>query len=240
LELGKQRRDLVVPAGHPVRRLGQYGVYIFFDEDRCLYVGKASPSTLVGRALDYLYEPGGRPEVYRTIRENATRLLIRGVADGDAARRLELEQIVAQKPVLIEGFIYASPEERRRYRLGAVGLESIGHITGLKIHVEVWLAAVLLHEQGMATFSGARLAEEIERRFGDIRRGVQTHIHAHCVANAPKNTAVEYSYLFRTDAGEYRLFRTVDPLHPSRSGSRTAPDHTSGSAADGAPRTDQS
>ncbi len=97
-------------------------------------------------------------------------------------------------------------------------------ITGLKIHVEVWLAAALLHEAGLPEFSGARLAKEVEQRFGDTRSGVTTHIHAHCVANAPKNTTVEYSYLYRTDSGHYRLLRPGDQLHPTRSGRRTAPD----------------
>jgi hypothetical protein len=96
--------------------------------------------------------------------------------------------------------------------------------TGLKIHVEVWLAAALLHEAGYATFSPGRLVEEVERRFGDVRPGVTVHAHAHCVANAPKNTSGEYSYLFRVGTGELRLYRKGDPLHPSRSGSRTAPD----------------
>lgn len=97
-------------------------------------------------------------------------------------------------------------------------------LTGLKIHAEIWLAAALLHEQGYPTFSPSRLVEEVQRQFGDIRPGVKTHVHAHCVANAPKNTMVEYSYLFRTDRGELRLYRKGDPLHPSRTGYRTAPD----------------
>lgn len=91
-----------------------------------------------------------------------------------------------------------------------------GPITGVKIHAAVWLAAALLHEAGHPEFSASRLADEVERRFGDTRSGVATHISAHCVANAPKNTTVEYSYLFRTDSGQYRLFRPGDPLHPSR------------------------
>jgi hypothetical protein len=103
---------------------------------------------------------------------------------------------------------------------------AVAKVTGVKIHAAVWLAAALLHEQGYPTFSPGRLREEVERRFGDTRPGVQTHVSAHCVANAPKNTTVEYSYLFRTDAGDLRLYRKGDPLHPSRSGSRTAPDQT--------------
>ncbi|HYF78501.1 MAG TPA: hypothetical protein VD973_15290 [Symbiobacteriaceae bacterium] len=96
--------------------------------------------------------------------------------------------------------------------------------TGLKIHAEVWLAAALLHEEGHATFSSARLVEEVERRFDDVRPGVQMHASSHCVANAARNTVTEYCYLFRTGTGELRLYRKGDPLHPTRSGGRTAPD----------------
>lgn len=105
-------------------------------------------------------------------------------------------------------------------------VNSRSKFSGLKIHAEVWLAAALLHDQGYAAFSPARLAEEVERRFGDVRPGVKTHVHAHCVANAPKNTMTEYSYLYRTDSGDLRLYRSGDELHPSRSGVRTAPDQT--------------
>lgn len=93
-----------------------------------------------------------------------------------------------------------------------------------KIHAEVWLAAALLHEAGYPTFSPGRLVEEVERRFGDTRPGVKTHVHAHCVASAPKNTVVPHNYLIRTDVGEYRLYRPGDKVHPSRAGHRTRPD----------------
>lgn len=123
-----------------------------------------------------------------------------------------------------DGAVCSSREERPRALLGEqIGPTEPSQITGLKIHAGVWLAAALLHEAGHATFAAARLAQEVERRFGDTRPGVQTHIVAHCVANASKNTSVEYSYLFRTDWGEYRLYRLGDQLHPSRSGSRTSP-----------------
>ncbi len=87
---------------------------------------------------------------------------------------------------------------------------------GLKIHVEIWLAAALLHEAGHPTFSPGRLAEEVEHRFGDTRPGVVTHITAHCCASSPKNSAAVHNYLVRTDRGEYRLWRHGDPIHSSR------------------------
>lgn len=103
-----------MPADHPVRRLGWHGVHLYFDGERRLYVGGASDQTLVGQVLDYLHAEGGRADVYRVIREHATRLFIKGVDDADTARRLELAQIVAPEPVLNEGYIYASAAERRR------------------------------------------------------------------------------------------------------------------------------
>lgn len=94
----------------------------------------------------------------------------------------------------------------------------------LTIRVEVWLAAAMLHEAGHATFTPGRLVEEVERRFGDTRPGVMTHVSAHCVASARKNSSVVYSYLTRTEDGLYRLFRSGDPVHPSRSGIATYPE----------------
>lgn len=94
----------------------------------------------------------------------------------------------------------------------------------LTIHTEVFLAARLLSRR-KTTFTSQELRDKIEEEFGDTRPGVATHIYAHCVANAPKNTGVAYNYLWRVDRGRYRLFdpRTDHP-HPSRKGGRTTPD----------------
>lgn len=94
----------------------------------------------------------------------------------------------------------------------------------LTIHTEVFLAARLLSRR-KTTFTSQELRDKIEEEFGDTRPGVATHISAHCVANAPKNTFVAYNYLWRLDRGRYRLFdpRTDHP-HPSRKGGRTTPD----------------
>jgi len=94
----------------------------------------------------------------------------------------------------------------------------------LTIHTEVFLAARLLSRR-KTTFASQELRDKIEDEFGDTRPGVATHISAHCVANAPKNTFVAYNYLWRVDRGRYRLFdpRTDHP-HPSRKGGRTTPD----------------
>ena len=94
----------------------------------------------------------------------------------------------------------------------------------MKIHVEVYLAAHAL-AQDQDSFTPAELRREIERRFGDTRPGVQTHISAHCVANAPKNIGMPSNYLLRLGDGRMRLFDpTRDIPHPSRRDARTTPD----------------
>ena len=94
----------------------------------------------------------------------------------------------------------------------------------MKIHVEVFLTAQIL-AQNQDSFTPEELRKEIERRFGDTRPGIQTHISAHCVANAPKNTAVVSNYLWRLTDGRLRPFDPAkDQPHPSREDSRTSPD----------------
>ncbi|MGC9523053.1 MAG: hypothetical protein ACP5HG_14360 [Anaerolineae bacterium] len=97
---------------------------------------------------------------------------------------------------------------------------------GLKIHVEVYIAAHLLARDAGA-FTPEELRHEIERRFGDKRSGVATHISAHCVANAPKNAAVISNYLWRLPDGRLRPFNpATDRPHPDRVGARTEPART--------------
>jgi len=94
----------------------------------------------------------------------------------------------------------------------------------LTIHAEVFLAAKLLSRE-KTTFTSRELRAKIEEEFGDTRPGVTTHICAHCVANAPKNTFVAYNYLWRVGRGRYRLFDPrSDHPHPTRKGGRTTPD----------------
>jgi hypothetical protein len=94
----------------------------------------------------------------------------------------------------------------------------------LTINAAVFLAAKLLSKE-KTTFTVEELRDKIEEMFGDTRPGVTTHIYAHCVANAPKNTLVAYNYLWRVDRGRYRLFDPrSDHPHPSRKGGRTTPD----------------
>lgn len=75
----------------------------------------------------------------------------------------------------------------------------------VKIHVEIFIAAQMLEKQ-QGTFSVEELKRFIKREFNDERPGVSTHISAHCVANAPLNTAYGYNYLWRLGANELRSF----------------------------------
>jgi len=74
-----------------------------------------------------------------------------------------------------------------------------------KIHIEVFVASRLLARR-QGTFTAEELRQEIERLFGDTRPGVNTHISAHCVANAPRNAPTVYNYLWRLDQGPSRVF----------------------------------
>ena len=92
-----------------------------------------------------------------------------------------------------------------------------------KIHVEVFVAAQLLG-RSQGTFMAEDLRREIEQRFGDTRPGVNTHVSAHCVANAPKNAATVYNYLWRLEQGRLRAFDpTTDQPHPTRANAAHVP-----------------
>jgi len=113
-------------------------------------------------------------------------------------------------------------------REGNEGYSIVGDSDGgqneMKIHVEVCLAAHAL-AQHQDSFTPAELRREVERRFGDMRPGVQTHISAHCVANAPKNIGMASNYLLRLPDDRLCLFDpTRDIPHPSRRDARTMPD----------------
>jgi len=117
LNEGQKRREQVIPMEHPVRGWPGTGVYVFLKGNRCLYAGCAAANNLVGRALDYLWKEGSRPDVYRGVREHADRLFLKSEKTAGAARRLELRCIVDLEPVLNEGFIYATDQERLDFGL---------------------------------------------------------------------------------------------------------------------------
>ncbi len=76
-----------------------------------------------------------------------------------------------------------------------------------KIHVEVFIASQVL-EQQQGIFTSADLKHFIKHEFDDERPGIATHISAHCVANAPLNTAHGYNYLWRLSDSKMRTFRS--------------------------------
>ena len=85
-----------------------------------------------------------------------------------------------------------------------------------KIQVEVFVATQLLG-QSLDTFTTDDLRLEIKERFGDTRPGVNTHISAHCVANAPRNAVTVYNYLWRLRPAQFRPFHPVsDRPHATR------------------------
>lgn len=92
-----------------------------------------------------------------------------------------------------------------------------------KIHVEVFVASQLLG-QSRETFTTEELRREIEQRFGDTRPGVNTHISAHCVANAPRNAGTVHNYLWRLDRGHLRVFDpATDRPYPTRADAACVP-----------------
>jgi hypothetical protein len=93
----------------------------------------------------------------------------------------------------------------------------------VKIHVEVFVAAQLL-TRSQGTFTAEELRHEIQQRFGDTRPGVNTHISAHCVANAPRHAGTVHNYLWRLDHGLLRAFDPAeDHPHPSRANASWVP-----------------
>jgi hypothetical protein len=86
---------------------------------------------------------------------------------------------------------------------------------------EVWLAAATLQKSrgSDAAFSASEILNEVRRgnAHPQFRPGITAHIHLHCVANLPPNTAT-YRMLYRQPDGRLRLFRNSDASHPDRRG----------------------
>lgn len=93
----------------------------------------------------------------------------------------------------------------------------------MKIHVEVFIAAQILGKN-QSVFSPQDLMGFIRREFKDERHGINTHVTAASVANAPLNHANGYNYLWRLYQGEYRPFRQGQDLPKSeRQNDRSQP-----------------
>jgi hypothetical protein len=91
------------------------------------------------------------------------------------------------------------------------------------IHVEVFVASQVLGRR-QEKFTAEALRREVEQLFDDTRPGVSTHILAHCVANAPRNAATVYNYLWRLEQGLFRVFDpSRDRPHASRANAACLP-----------------
>ena len=64
--------------------------------------------------------------------------------------------------------------------------------------------------------STSDLEAEVSRMFADTRPGVRIHINSHVNASVQQNAPVVYNYITRDGAGDYRLCRASDSVHPSR------------------------
>jgi hypothetical protein len=66
--------------------------------------------------------------------------------------------------------------------------------------------------------------EYIKKEFSDEKPGINTHVTAACVANAPLNHPYCYNYLWRIGHGEYRTFHPGrDQLKPEKKEYRHQP-----------------
>src|SRR5437879_2244171 len=98
--------------------------------------------------------------------------------------------------------------------------------TALQVADEVWIATALLHREHPRAVDFS--TEEILDRARDeglhepLRPGVYVHVLLHCVANRAPNPG-RYRILFETSEGRRRLYRSGDPYHPGREGSKVTP-----------------
>lgn len=92
--------------------------------------------------------------------------------------------------------------------------------------VAVWIATALLHSEheDKEAFRTNEIFEKVKevglQRASDATLGM--HISYHCVANGKANPDT-HRKLFRVASGWYRLYRIVDPCHPSRENGRIEP-----------------
>jgi hypothetical protein len=90
----------------------------------------------------------------------------------------------------------------------------------MRVADECWVALARLHQRHSERlgFTAREIADEVARVSGlPPRPGVNPHIYMHNVANVEPNSA-RYRMFHKLNDGTYRLHRTGDPVHPSRSG----------------------
>ncbi len=101
--------------------------------------------------------------------------------------------------------------------------------TRLRVADEVWIATALLHREHpeRTDFTIEEIVARAKRESlcGYLRPSVYVHVVQHCVANRPANPG-RSRMLIEPNAGRRRLFREGDAYHPSREGSRTAPERS--------------
>ena len=96
----------------------------------------------------------------------------------------------------------------------------------LSVADQVWIATALLHREhpDRGNFSKKDIQQrcEILDAAGARRPGISQHISTHCVASKPASPA-KHRMLTRTGTGRRRLFRSGDPVHPSRRDGKSTP-----------------
>jgi hypothetical protein len=96
----------------------------------------------------------------------------------------------------------------------------------LSVADQVWIATALLQREhpDRASFSKKEIQQRSEMldAAGASRPGISQHISTHCVASKPASPA-KHRMLTRTGTGRRRLFRSGDPVDPSRRNGKCAP-----------------
>jgi hypothetical protein len=99
--------------------------------------------------------------------------------------------------------------------------------TELKVADEVWVIAAMLHRENPSRedFTIEEIMDRAnkEHATGLLRPGFYVHVIQHCVANRAPNPG-RYRMLMETQKDRRRLYRTGDPYHLSRDGSKTTPE----------------
>ena len=96
----------------------------------------------------------------------------------------------------------------------------------MKVADEVWITTAILHRENprKQDFTVQEIVRraKLEEMTPTHRAGVSVHVYLQCVANRPPNPA-RYRMLLETAKSRRRLFRTGDPFHIERDGSKTKP-----------------
>lgn len=99
--------------------------------------------------------------------------------------------------------------------------------TELRVADEVWVIVAMLHRENpnREDFTIEEIMDRAnnEHATGVLRPGFYVHVIQHCVANRPPNPG-RYRMLVETQKDRRRLYRTGDPYHQKRDGSKTTPE----------------